>query len=43
MTGEDYCIQLGWKVGAQIKKILLFTDQCAAYSKNTTFLTNIKV
>jgi len=30
-------------VGAQIQKILLFTDQCAALLKNTTFLTNIMV
>ena len=43
MTIEDYCVQLGWKVGAQFQKTLLFTDQCAAHSKNTTFLTNIKV
>jgi hypothetical protein len=39
MTFED----LSWKVGAQTQKILLFTDQCAAHSKNTTFLTDIKV
>jgi hypothetical protein len=43
MTIEDYCVQLGWKVGAQTQQILLFTDQCAAHSKNTTFLTDIKV
>jgi len=43
MSSEDYCIQLGWKVGAQIKKTLLFTDHCAAHSKNTIFLTNIRV
>lgn len=40
MTSEDYGTQLGWKVSAQIQKILLFTGQCAAHSKNTTFLTN---
>jgi hypothetical protein len=43
MTIEDYCVQLGWKMGAQIKKTLIFTDQCAAHSKNTTILTNIRV
>lgn len=36
-------MQLGGKVGAQNKKIVLFIDQCAAHSKNTRFLTNIRV
>lgn len=43
ITTEDYCKQLGWKVGAKIQEILLFTDHCAAHSKNTTFLTHIRV
>jgi hypothetical protein len=34
---------IGQKTGAKTSKILLLIDQCAAYPKNATFLSNIKV
>jgi hypothetical protein len=40
---KDYLTQLDRKLGAKNHKILLFIDQCAAYPKNTTSLSNIKV
>jgi hypothetical protein len=40
---EDHLTQPDRKLGAENRKILLSVDQCAAYPKNTTFLSNIKV
>jgi hypothetical protein len=40
---EDYLTQLDRKLDAENRKILLSVDQCAAHTKNTTYLSNIKI
>jgi hypothetical protein len=42
-TFEDCFTQLDRKFSARNCRILLFTDQCASYLKNTTFFRNIKI
>jgi hypothetical protein len=39
---EDYHTELDRKKCVKYQTFLLLIDQCAAYSKNTTFLGNIK-
>jgi hypothetical protein len=40
---EEYLTQLGRKLGANNRKILLIIDQHAAHPKNTKFFSNIEV
>jgi hypothetical protein len=46
MTAEIFCSclhSLDAQMGAQHRQIILFVDNCAAHSKDTSFLRNVKV